>query len=155
MSPLRPTLGVGQVRLLSAAGYLSSLLPLHTVPLVNRFLVSPFLHILAGGSVYIDKGYQGICLDDHPDHYREMEYFLPKTHFAKVCMHVGETHIYLVIAHLLALCIIIVIIHVQAFAEFQDFLQEHQETLGANFVVQIRLTKQDDLWLSPFRGSGR
>lgn len=43
----------------------------------------------------------------------------------------------------------------EAFARFRALLEEHKATLGANFVVQLRMTARDDLWLSPFRGQGR
>jgi len=34
------------------------------------------------------------------------------------------------------------------------FLEEKREELGANLVIQIRWTKRDNLWLSPFRIDG-
>lgn len=40
-----------------------------------------------------------------------------------------------------------------AFADFQAFLSERKGKIGANFVVQLRVTKGDELWLSPFRRS--
>jgi hypothetical protein len=58
------------------------------------------------------------------DQYREAEYFIPASKFP------------------------------QAFAQFRALLEEHKATLGANFVVQLRVTARDDLWLSPFRGEG-
>jgi hypothetical protein len=126
MLPLRPYLGVLQVRFLSAAGWLSSLFPLSMVPLTNKWLVAPALHMFAshgeGIESFYAEGYKGICLDDHPDVYREAEYFMPLEVFPR------------------------------AFAAFQTFLETHKERLGANFVVQLRMTKKDDLWLSPFRG---
>lgn len=56
--------------------------------------------------------------------YREAEYFLPPSRFP------------------------------EAFARFRTLLEEHKATLAANFVVQLRMTARDDLWLSPFRGDG-
>lgn len=58
-----------QVRALSAAGWLSSLLPIATVPFTNRWLVAPALHLFAWGGeagAFISEGYKAICLDDHP-----------------------------------------------------------------------------------------
>jgi hypothetical protein len=58
-----------QVRSFSAAGWLSSLLPVSTVPFTNRWLVAPALHAFAWGGeagVFVPEGYKGIILDDHP-----------------------------------------------------------------------------------------
>jgi len=180
----RPFLGVLQVRVLSAAGWFSSLFPVAYVPFLNRYLVAPSLHMFAWGESsysFYPEGYQGIVLgtlmikpflppslppflfsypflspslpfslqphamttaalpiphpslppslpstthtDDHPDQYREAEWFLPYEKFPV------------------------------AFAAFQQFLEERRGKIGANFVVQLRMTKGDGLWLSPFRSS--
>lgn len=60
---------IQQVRALSAAGWLSSLLPITTVPFTNRWLVAPALHLFALGGkagAFVPEGYKAICLDDHP-----------------------------------------------------------------------------------------
>lgn len=52
------SLGKLQMRLLSAAAYLTSHLPLRFVPLLNRILIAPLFHGLAGrgGSVFVKEG---------------------------------------------------------------------------------------------------
>lgn len=122
--PLRPWLGVVQMRTLCAAAWFSSLFPVTWVPRMNRYLVAPALHMFAGGGVaFYAEGYKGVVLATHPDAYREAEWFLPLESFPA------------------------------AFAAFQAFLETHKGQVGANFVVQLRMTKADNLWLSPFRGT--
>eukprot|EP00624_Nannochloropsis_granulata_P000873 evm.model.NODE_13781_length_2811_cov_26.473852.1 len=61
----RPFLGVLQVRVLSAAGWFSSLFPVAYVPFLNRYLVAPSLHMFAWGESsysFYSEGYQGIVL---------------------------------------------------------------------------------------------
>ena len=61
----RPFLGVLQVRVLSAAGWFSSLFPVTYVPFLNRYLVAPSLHMFAWGESsysFYPEGYQGIVL---------------------------------------------------------------------------------------------
>lgn len=99
------SLGKLEMRLLSAAAYLTSHLPLRFVPLLNRILIAPLFHGLAGrgGSVFVKEGkeqdelhsslshpklscracmlwlvsgYAGLILDDHPDNYQETEWFV-------------------------------------------------------------------------------
>lgn len=125
IQPIRPWLGVLQMRALCAAGWLSSLFPVSWVPCLNQYLVGPVLHMFAagGGESFYPEGYKGIVLDEHPDIYREAEWFLPLENFPV------------------------------AFAAFQAFLDTHKGQVGANFVVQLRMTKADNLWLSPFRGT--
>jgi len=62
---IRPSLGVLQVRVLSAAGWFSSLFPVACIPFLNRYLVAPSLHMFAGGVSsysFYPEGYQGIVL---------------------------------------------------------------------------------------------
>jgi len=117
----RPWLGVLQLRLLSAAGSFSSLFPVTYVPFWNRQVVAPALHLFAWGESFYPHGHRGIVLDDHPDCYREAEWFLPLESFNA------------------------------AMTAFLTFLDSRRGKIGANFVVQIRVTHADDLWLSPFR----
>jgi hypothetical protein len=87
MAAIRHALGQWQMRLLSAAGYVSSLFPARMVPLFNRFLLAPIFNGLAGGTVFIEEGASGVVLDAHPDRYQEGEWSLPRSNFSVVrCM---------------------------------------------------------------------